>query len=184
MCVLSCRPCCLFSLWELPYLSVPAEAPQQCSIAHWKSGCLTRTTEQLWLWMYPWARAHAIKIKLSTMTGFSWILKTITTETHPHWQNSSPDKVSGLKHRGMRAFQTTIKNAILLQEETQLFLLMKTQIHPIAAAKTSSAWQSSAQQKQTSTQGSTGSYAFISQACLALLCTVAAKHCTVNWIVF
>lgn len=198
--VLSARPCCICSFWELPYLSA---ALPLCSIAHFKSGCLTRTTEQLGLWMYPWARAapgkvmsshlkafsasneaHAIKIKFSNMTRFSWILKRVTTKTHPHWQNNPVDKTSDLKHRSGRAFQPTIK--ILLQEAAQLFLLTKSQIHPRAAAKPTSVWQSSAQQKQTSTQGSTTSYTYITSYRLALplLCTVTAKHCTVKCIAF
>lgn len=95
--VLSCRSCCLFSLWELPYLSAPA---QQCSIVHWKSGCLSSGAQsscgsgcvpepgqlqEKWCLLTHSAsnEAHAIEIKLSNMTRLSWILKRITTRLIP-----------------------------------------------------------------------------------------------------
>lgn len=157
------------SLWGLSCLGAPAEALQQGSVRlpTLKTGRLTGATKQLLVWTYPWARAgpgkvisshleahpasheaQANKIKVSNMTRFSWVLMRRTKETHSQLQSNPLDKMSGLKYESVRAFQPTIKNVVSFQEKTQLCLLTKSQIHPIAAAKHISAWQSSNQQKQ------------------------------------
>lgn len=81
------------------------------------------------------SEAQGNKIKVGNMARFSWIITRRAKKPHTQQQNNPLDKVSGLKYESVRAFQPTIKNVVSFQEKAQLFLLTKSQIHPIAAAK-------------------------------------------------